>query len=209
MARAISPAPSAELRLARPQAPHNTPYGVVPSDQTGPTGTSGRTMGGQLAPYARHGNEGKTMADATISLEDRQAIYDTLARYVEHGYRRYRRCRRHLYARRRGQRRHRETLGRCGRWRQGICHHFLTQPNRRGGQHHVQHLLVEPANGGGYRVTSYLVSIQWDAEGDRKFIRAMGRYADTCIKVDGQWRIQEKIIDPWNSATAPMVGHML
>ena len=59
----------------------------------------------------------------------------------------------------------------------GFATHFLTRPNRRGGQHHVQHLLVEPANGGGYRVTSYWVSIQWDAEGDRKFIRAMGSYA--------------------------------
>jgi SnoaL-like domain len=73
----------------------------------------------------------------------------------------------------------------------------------------VQHLLVEQADGGGYRVTSYWVSLQWDAEGDTRSIRAMGSYVDTCVKVDGQWRIQEKIIDPWNSATAPMVGHML
>jgi len=58
----------------------------------------------------------------------------------------------------------------------GFASHFLTRPNRRGGQHHVQHLFVEPADGGGYRVISYWVSIQWDAEGDRKFIRAMGSY---------------------------------
>jgi hypothetical protein len=37
-------------------------------------------------------------------------------------------------------------------------------------------------------------------------MRAMGSYADTCVKVDGQWLIKEKIIDPWNSETAPMVG---
>jgi hypothetical protein len=37
----------------------------------------------------------------------------------------------------------------------------------------------------------------------------MGSYVDTCVKVDGQWRIQAKIINPWNSATAPMVGHLL
>jgi hypothetical protein len=88
----------------------------------------------------------------------------------------------------------------------GFATHFLTRPNRRGGQHHVQHLLVEPAGGGSYRVTSYWVSLQWDAESDRKCIRAMGSYRDTCVRVGGQWLIKEKIIDPWNSATAPMVG---
>ena len=147
------------------------------------------------------------MPDATISLDDRQAIYDTLARYVW-------------------------GMDTCDieavvttftpdgvvkdvtgtRWDaaaggvRGFATHFLTRPNRRGGQHHVQHLLVEPADGGGCRVTSCWVSIQWDAEGDRKFIRAMGSYVDTCVKVDGRWRIQEKIIAPWNSASAPMVG---
>jgi hypothetical protein len=64
----------------------------------------------------------------------------------------------------------------------GFATHFLTRPHRRGGQHHVQHLLVEPAAGGGCRVT--------------------------CVRVGGQWLIKEKIIDPWNSATAPMVGHL-
>jgi hypothetical protein len=88
----------------------------------------------------------------------------------------------------------------------GFATHFLTSPNRRGGQHHVQHLFVEKADSGSYRVTSYWVSIRWDTEGDQKSIRAMGSYVDTCVKVDGQWLIQEKIIDPWNSATAPIVG---
>jgi SnoaL-like domain len=90
----------------------------------------------------------------------------------------------------------------------GFATHFLTRPNRRGGQHHVQHLFVEPAAGGSCRVVSYWVSIQWDAEGDRKFIRALGSYRDTCVQVGGHWCIKEKIIDPWNSATAPMVGHL-
>ena len=72
----------------------------------------------------------------------------------------------------------------------------------------MQHLFVEPAEGGGYRVISYWVSMQWDAEGDRKFIRAMGSYRDTCVKVDGQWRIKEKIIDPWNSTSAPVPGQL-
>jgi hypothetical protein len=90
----------------------------------------------------------------------------------------------------------------------GFASHFLTRPHRRGGQHHVQHLSVGPAHGGGYRVTSYWVSIQGDAERNRKFMHALGSYVDTCIKVDAQWHIREKIIDPRNSATAPMVGHM-
>jgi SnoaL-like domain len=149
------------------------------------------------------------MPDPTISLDDRQAIYDTLARYVwgmdtgdieavittftPNGV-------------------VKDVTG--TRWDaaaggvRGFATHFLTRPNRRGGQHHVQHLFVESVDGGGCRVTSYWVSIQWDAEGDGKFIRAMGSYVDTCVKVNGQWRIKEKIIDPWNSATAPMAGHL-
>jgi hypothetical protein len=149
------------------------------------------------------------MTDAPISLEDRQAIYDTLARYVwgmdtgdiegvvatftPDGV-------------------VKDVTGK--RWDaaaggvRGFASYFLTRPNRSGGQHHVQHLFVEPAAGGGCRVISYWVSIQWDAEGDRKFIRAMGSYVDTCVKADGRWRIKEKIIDPWNNATAPMVEHM-
>jgi hypothetical protein len=143
------------------------------------------------------------MADAKISLEDRQAIYDTLARYV--------------WSMDTGDIEGvvatftpdgvvKDVTGK--RWDaeaegvRGFATHFLTRPNRRGGQHHVQHLFVEHADGGSYRVISYWVSIRWDAEGDTRSIRAMGSYVDTCVKVDGQWLIQEKIIDPWNSATA-------
>jgi hypothetical protein len=150
---------------------------------------------------------GQNMSEASISLEERQAIYDTLARYVwgmdtgdiegvvatftPDGV-------------------VKDVTGK--RWdaaaggARGFATHFLTRPNRRGGQHHVQHLFVEPAAAGGYRVTSYWVSITWDAEADVKTIRAMGSYVDTCVKVDGRWLIKEKIIDPWNSATAPVVG---
>jgi hypothetical protein len=149
------------------------------------------------------------MADTTISLEDRQAIYDTLARYV--------------WSMDTGDIEGvvatftpdgvvKDVTGK--QWDaaaggiRGFASHFLTRPNRRGGQHHVQHLFAEQAVGGGSRVTSYWVSIQWDAEDDRRFIRAMGSYVDTCVKVDGQWLIKEKLINPWNSATAPMVGRM-
>ena len=147
------------------------------------------------------------MAPATISLEVRQEIYDTLARYVWSmdtgdidG----------VVATFTADGVVKDVTGK--RWDaaaggvRGFASHFLTRPNRRGGQHHVQHLFVEPADAGGYCVTSYWVSIQWDAAGDKKFIRALGSYADTCVKVDGRWLIKEKIIAPWNSATAPMRG---
>jgi SnoaL-like domain len=148
------------------------------------------------------------MADTKISTEDRLAIYDTLARYV--------------WAMDTGDIEGvvslftpdgvvKDVTGK--RWDaaaggvRGFATHFLTRPNRRGGQHHVQHLFAEPSGGGGCRVTSYWVSIQWDADSDRKFLRAMGSYTDTCVKVAGQWLIEEKVIDPWNSATAPRFSH--
>src|SRR5262245_52279719 len=124
------------------------------------------------------------MADAKISLEDRQAIYDTLARYVwgmdtgdidavvatftADGV-------------------VKDVTGK--RWDaaaggvRGFAIYFLMRPDRRGGQHHVQHLFVDPTDGGGYRIISYWVSMQWEAEDDRKFIRAMGSYVDTCVQV--------------------------
>ncbi len=148
------------------------------------------------------------MSGGHISLEERQEIYDILARYV--------------WGMDTGDiegvvatftpdgvvqdvtGKHWDAAAGGAR---GFATHFLTRPNRRGGQHHVQHLFIDAAEGGeAYRVTSYWVSLQWDAEGDRKAIRAMGSYVDTCVKVHGQWRIKEKIIAPWNSATAPVAG---
>ncbi|MGE3538973.1 MAG: nuclear transport factor 2 family protein [Candidatus Tectimicrobiota bacterium] len=145
------------------------------------------------------------MAETPISLETRQAIYDMLARYIwgmdtgdiegvvatftPDGV-------------------VQDVTGR--RWdaaaggARGFATHFLTRPNRRGSQHHVQHLFVEAAAGGGYLVISYWVSMQWDAATGERAIRAMGSYHDICVQVQGQWRIKEKIIAPWNSATAPM-----
>lgn len=147
------------------------------------------------------------MAATQISLEDRQEIYDTLARYVWgmdtgdiDG----------VVATFTADGVVKDVTGK--RWdaaaggARGFATHFLTRPHRRGSQHHVQHLFVEPAPGGGYCVTSYWVSIRWDTVGDEKSIRAMGSYLDTCVKVDGHWLIKEKIIHPWNSETAPVAG---
>ncbi len=147
------------------------------------------------------------MSDTKISLEDRQDIYDTLARYV--------------WSMDTGDIEGvvaiftpdgvvKDVTGK--RWdataggARGFATHFLTGLDRRGGQHHVQHLFIDAADGGGYRITSYWVSIRWDTQGNKKSMRAMGSYVDTCVQVDGKWLIKEKIIDPWNSETAPMVG---
>jgi hypothetical protein len=141
--------------------------------------------------------------EESLSLEERQAIYDTLARYV--------------WSMDTGDIEGvvavftpdgvvKDITGK--RWdaaaggARGFATHFLTRPNRRGGQHHVQHLFVEPASGG-YRVTSYWAALRWDAASDTKAIRSLGSYVDTCVKVNGQWLIKEKIIDPWHSDTAP------
>jgi hypothetical protein len=147
------------------------------------------------------------MSGASISLAERQEIYDTLARYVW--------CMdtgdiEGVVATFTPDGVVKDVTGKhwdvAAGGARGFATHFLTRPNRRGGQHHMQHLFVEPAQGGGYRVTSYWVSIQWDAESGTKAIRAMGSYVDTCVQVNGQWRMQEKIIDPWNSASAPITG---
>ncbi|HSF33135.1 MAG TPA: nuclear transport factor 2 family protein [Candidatus Tectomicrobia bacterium] len=105
---------------------------------------------------AAHSTKGKIMADATISLEDRQEIYDVLARYV--------------WSMDTGDIEGvvatftpdgvvKDVTGKS--WDasaggvRGFATQFLTRPNRRGGQHHVQHLFVEHAEGG--RLPHHLV----------------------------------------------------
>ncbi len=147
------------------------------------------------------------MATATISAEDRQAIYDTLRRYlwcmdtsnidgavatfVADGV-------------------VKDVTGK--RWDQAaggaraFATHFLTQPDRPTGQHHVQHMFVEDAEGGGYSVVSYWALLVWDTGSDEKSVRLLGCYRDTCVNVNGMWLIKEKIIDPWNAATVAKFG---
>jgi hypothetical protein len=59
--------------------------------------------------------------------------------------------------------------------------------------------------GGGVKVTSYWLGATWAAD-DSRYVNTLGRYIDTCVKVDGEWRIKEKIIDPWTNETVQMVG---
>lgn len=139
-----------------------------------------------------------------ISLEDREAIYDNLKRYLW--------CM--------------DTTNIDGvvetftpdatikdvtgkRWdaaaggARGFATHFLTPTDRPDSQHWVQHMFVEDAGAGAWRVVSYWASLAWTPGSDEKFVRLLGSYRDTCVTVGGKWRIAEKIIDPWSGAGVP------
>src|SRR2546427_11430030 len=99
---------------------------------------------------------GKPMSEAKMSLEDRQDIYDTLARYV--------------WSMDTGDIEGvvatftpdgvvKDVSGK--RWDaaaggvRGFATPFLDRPHRGGGQHPVQHPLIHKTAGGGQRVSSY------------------------------------------------------
>jgi hypothetical protein len=146
------------------------------------------------------------MPATNLSLEDREAIYDVLHRYVWcmdtgniDGIV--------------------ETFTQDGavkditghRWdapdaARNFASHFINRPNRPAVQHWVQHMFIDDAPGGGYTVTSYWYTAVRDPNDDRRFVSNLGRYIDTCVKVDGHWLIREKLIDPWNNETVQMVG---
>ena len=142
-----------------------------------------------------------------ISLEDREAIYDTLKRYlwcmdttnidgVVDTFT--------------GDATVKDVTGK--RWdaaaggARGFATHFLTLPNRPDSQHWVQHMFVEDAGEGAWRVVSYWASLAWVPGSDERFVRLLGSYGDTCMQVDGDWLIAEKIIDPWSGASVPTGG---
>lgn len=82
--------------------------------------------------------------------------------------------------------------------------HFITRPGRPAGQHWVQHMLIDDTSPTTAKVTSYWFTCVRDAADDRRFVSNLGRYIDTCVKVDGRWLIQEKLIDPWNNETVQL-----
>jgi hypothetical protein len=79
--------------------------------------------------------------------------------------------------------------------------HFIQRPDRPAGQHWVQHMSVDGSTAGTARVTSYWFTVVRDRDDDRKFVTNLGRYIDTCVRVDGRWLIKDKQIDPWNDET--------
>src|SRR6266545_692725 len=84
--------------------------------------------------------------------------------------------------------------------------HFILRPDRPAAQHWVQHMFVEDGEKGARKVTSYWFTAVRDPADDRRFVSNLGRYIDTCVKVDGRWLIKEKLIDPWNNETVEMLG---
>lgn len=86
----------------------------------------------------------------------------------------------------------------------GFANHYLNRPNRAGAQHWIQPRLIDKVDGG-FHIKSYWHSIKWETNPDKRFIRTIGVYTDTVVKVKGEWLIKEKVIDPWNSETTPMV----
>lgn len=86
----------------------------------------------------------------------------------------------------------------------GFANHYLNRANRAGAQHWIQPLLIDDVKGG-YQIKSYWHSIKWETNPDQRYIRTIGVYTDTVVKVKGKWLIKEKVIDPWNSESTPMV----
>jgi hypothetical protein len=144
---------------------------------------------------------------ATLSLEDREAIYTNLKRYLW--------CMdtNHIdgvVATFTTDGEVKDVTGKrwdaaAGRAR-GFATHFLTLPDRPDAQHWVQHMFVEDAGDSAWRVVSYWASLAWTPGSDEKFVRLLGSYRDTCVKVDGAWLIREKIIDPWSGSKVPTGG---
>jgi SnoaL-like domain len=79
--------------------------------------------------------------------------------------------------------------------------HFIDRPDRPAAQHWVQHMDLAETGDASARVTSYWFSVVRDSNDDRKFVTNLGRYIDTCVKIDGRWLIKDKQIDPWNNET--------
>ena len=86
----------------------------------------------------------------------------------------------------------------------GFALQAFQQPGFKGRQHHVQPLFIEPA-GDGWKMTSYWMSVTWDA-GRSPTVLQMGYYLDTFAQQDGEWLFEEKLILPWDNQTAPTVG---
>jgi uncharacterized protein (TIGR02246 family) len=136
----------------------------------------------------------------SLSLEDRDAVYDVLRRYIWcmdtgdiDGIA--------------------ATFTRDGtvkditgtRWdgsdaARNFASHFINRANRPAGQHWVQHMSLDDSIDASARVTSYWFTVAREDD-DRKFVTNLGRYIDTCVKVDGRWLIKDKQIDPWNNET--------
>jgi hypothetical protein len=82
-----------------------------------------------------------------------------------------------------------------------FARHFIERPERPAMQHWVQHMSMDVLTADTARVTSYWFTVVRDSSDDRKFVTNLGRYIDTCVRMDGRWLISDKQIDPWNNET--------
>ena len=140
------------------------------------------------------------MSETGLSLEDRQAITDTLARYV---WCMDTRNLEGVVAVFTPDGVIRDITGKVWDDAAGgvraFATHFLTLPDRPVSQHWMQHMVVEDMGSASYRVTSYWGLLALDAATGDKTFRSFGSYRDTCININGVWLIKEKHIDPWKS----------
>ena len=73
-----------------------------------------------------------------------------------------------------------------------------------GRQHHVDQIIID---GSTTRATarSYCTVTQRLDDGSMKLVY-LGRYADTCVKVDAKWLFQARIVRSWNSQDVRVSG---
>ena len=66
-----------------------------------------------------------------------------------------------------------------------------------GRQHHIDQIIIE---GGPRRATSraYCTVTQRSVDGSMSLVY-LGRYADTCVKVDGRWLFEQRVVRRWDS----------
>jgi hypothetical protein len=91
----------------------------------------------------------------------------------------------------------------------GFANHFLGPSGRPAGQHWLQPMSVQEAPNDAILVISYWAALSWDPKSNDKTIRVIGAYRDTLVKVYGTWLIREKIIEPWNVDNVPKLAPMI
>jgi hypothetical protein len=80
----------------------------------------------------------------------------------------------------------------------------MKNPTFRGHQHNIEPLYFE-AVPGGYKLSSYWMILFWQ-NGTPPSVEMMGYSDDTVTKVDGEWRIKERIVGSWTSETSLLAG---
>jgi hypothetical protein len=91
----------------------------------------------------------------------------------------------------------------------GFANHFLGPKDRPAGQHWLQPMSVQDAGDGAILVISYWAGMNWERGSTERTVRLIGAYRDTLVKVYGTWLIREKIIEPWNPDNVPNLAPLI